>query len=293
MGQFKYCELENRELLKIGGGEAESFLQGILTCNLDTISPNGAGFGGLLTPQGKILFDFFVVRDNGDFILDVDARQIDELVRRLTFYRLRADVTFDVGNGETTVFACWNVDTQMPEVRERVTTITIADPRHDEMGYRIYSKTSPVGMKRENIEQYNAHRIELGIPEGGVDYLYGSAFPHEALYDEIGGVDFSKGCYVGQEVVSRMHHRGTARKRFIQISSESTIPEPGSKITISEKSVGEVTSAAGHNGLALVRLDHVGRAIHNNQEIHIGDIIVTLHIQPWVNFDWPGGREAI
>jgi folate-binding protein YgfZ len=292
MGQLKSCELDNRKLLKIGDGEAASFLQGILTCNLDTILPNGAGFGGLLTPQGKILFDFFVVRDGSDFLLDVDAGQIDELVRRLTFYRLRADVSFEICSDGTKVFACWGNGVQLPEAGDNVEGIVITDPRLDKMGRRIYSKLAPAGMKSANMEQYDAHRIKLGVPEGGLDYHYGNAFPHEALYDQTGGVDFSKGCYVGQEVVSRMHHRGTARKRIIQISSENTLPEAGSKITISDKNVGEVTSTAGNKGLALLRLDRVGQAIENNLEILAEDIIITPQIQTWASFSWPGDKQA-
>ena len=130
------------------------------------------------------------------------------------------------------------------------------------------------------------------FPKVVLIYHYGNAFPHEALYDQTGGVDFSKGCYVGQEVVSRMHHRGTARKRIIQISSENSIPVPGSKITISDKSAGEVTSAAGNIGLALVRLDRVGHAIENNLELLAGNIVVTPQIQPWASLNWPGDKQA-
>ena len=292
MGQLKYCELENRKLLKIGDGEAEPFLQGILTCNLETILPESAGFGGLLTPQGKILFDFFVVRDGDNFLLDVDSGQIDELVRRLTFYRLRADVSFEICSDGTKVFACWDKGVQLQEADDDVEGIIITDPRLDKMGHRIYSKNAPKGMKSTSIEQYEAHRIELGVPEGGIDYHYGDAFPHEALYDQTGGVDFSKGCYVGQEVVSRMHHRGTARKRIIQISSQSPLPDAGSKITISDKNVGEITSAAGKKGLALLRLDRVGLAMENNLETLAGDIIISPQIQPWASFSWPGDKQA-
>ncbi|MCP4182193.1 MAG: folate-binding protein YgfZ [Hyphomicrobiales bacterium] len=292
MDQPKYCELYNRKLLKIGNSEAESFLQGILTCNLDTILPSSAGFGGLLTPQGKILFDFFVVRADSDFLLDVDANQIDELVRRLTFYRLRADVSFEICSEGTKVFGGWANGVLRPEVSDNVEGIIIVDPRLDKMGIRIYAQSTPERMKLDDIRQYNAHRIELGVPEGGVDYHYGNAFPHEALYDQMGGVDFTKGCYVGQEVVSRMHHRGTARKRIIQISSKNIIPLPGSKITISDRSAGEVTSSAGNKGLALLRLDLVGQAIKNNQEILAGDIIITPQIQPWASFSWPSEKQA-
>ena len=143
--------LPTESFVKIGNSEAESFLQGILTCNLDTILPGSAGFGGLLTPQGKILFDFIVVRDGSDFLLDVDAGQIDELVRRLTFYRLRADVSFEICVDGTKVFACWDNDVQLPENNDDIEGIMITDPRLVKMGHRIYSKSTPAGMKPVNM----------------------------------------------------------------------------------------------------------------------------------------------
>lgn len=292
MAQMKYCELDNRRLVRIGNSEAESFLQGILTCNLDNIGSDKAGFGGLLTPQGKILFDFIILREGDGFILDVGEEQIDELVKRLTFYRLRADVSFEVSSDGTKVFACWGNSDQRPEADDIDEAMIVTDPRLGKMGCRIYSKLPPAGMQSANVAQYHAHRIALGIPEGGTDYHYGDAFPHEALFDQTGGVDFSKGCYVGQEVVSRMHHRGTARKRIIQISSENPLPEAGTNITVSDKSVGEVTSVAGHEGLALVRLDRVRAAIDNEVEIMAGDSVVTVQIQPWAGFGWPGDKQA-
>ena len=125
--------------------------------------------------------------------------------------------------------------------------------------------------------------------EGIADYAYGDAFPHEVLFDQFSGVDFSKGCYVGQEVVSRMHHRGTARKRIIMIKSDRQLPEPGTKIMAGTKPVGETGSSSGTIGLAMLRLDRVKDAIDAGVGMHADDIEVNASIQPWANFDWPGG----
>ncbi len=282
------CELDNRRLVKISGSEAESFLQGILTCDLEKIPPSGAGFGGLLSPQGKILFDFIVVRENSSFLLDTDAEHADELVRRLTFYRLRADVTLELCNSEIRVFAIWG-----SEISHNKETIMVVEPRMSDMGWRVYSKSVPVDIEPVGQEIYNAHRIKLGVPEGGIDYHYGKAFPHEALYDQTGGVDFSKGCYIGQEVVSRMHHRGTARKRIIQISSKNMIPAPGTKITVREKSAGKITSCSGHIGMAIVRLDHIGQAVNSGEAVLAAGVTLIPHIQSWAEFDWPAIQQAV
>jgi folate-binding protein YgfZ len=283
MAEQYYSELENRRLIKIGGGEAQDFLQGILTCNVESIPPGGAGFCGLLSPQGKILFDFFALRDGENFLLDVNVDQVDDLVRRLTFYRLRADVTIDICGDELQTFAVWGGN-----VPKHGSAIIVTDPRARDMGWRIYSSAPPTGTKYTDQAKYHSHRIELGMPEGGVDYSYGKAFPHEALYDQIGGVDFAKGCYVGQEVISRVHHRATARKRVIQLTSKNNLPESGTKITAMGKTVGEIGSTSGIIGMANMRLDHVKNAISAGEAIMAGDVVLEAHIQSWVKFGWPG-----
>lgn len=277
MAEQFICELDNRALITIGGEEARSFLQGILTCNVEAIEDGKCGFGGLLSPQGKILFDFFVLRIGDVFQLDVDNSLSDELVKRLIFYRLRAKVNIE--QIDRRVFATWKGG--RPELENAT---IVKDPRLQEMGWRIYADDAPNGTKAD----YSSYRIEHGMPEGGLDYEYGSAFPHEALYDQIGGLDFSKGCYVGQEVISRVHHRGTARKRIIKVAGESPLPEPGTSITANGKSVGELTSVSNNIGLAILRMDRVKDALDSGAGIFAGDTAISVSIQEWVNFDWPG-----
>ena len=281
MTDNQYCELKNRKLIKVGGSDAFEFLQGILTCNLDTIKNNGAGFGGLLTPQGKVLFDFFIIYSDGVFLLDTIDELADDLIRRLTFYRLRADVSLEMKD-DMKVFAHWSA---APESSDDA--ILIADPRLEKMGWREYSSSSSIGSDEKTTEDYQAHRIALGVPEGVSDYAYGETFPHEALFDQMGGLDFAKGCYVGQEVISRIHHRGTARKRIIQISAEKDLTVGTEKITAGQKTIGELRSTTGKIGLASLRLDRTHDAIESGKDIYVDEIKVLVQIQPWVNFDWP------
>ena len=281
MAGNQYCELKNRKLIEVGGGDAFEFLQGILTCNLDTIKSEGAGFGGLLTPQGKVLFDFLIIYRNGVFLLDTIDDLADDLIRRLTFYRLRADVSLEMKD-DLKVFAHWGV---APENRDEA--ILIADPRLEKMGWREYSSSPTDSGDEQTIENYQTHRISLGVPEGVSDYAYGETFPHEALFDQMGGLDFAKGCYVGQEVISRIHHRGTARKRIIQISAENDLPAAGAKITAGQKAIGELRSTAGKTGLAILRLDRTHDAIESGQEIYVEEMKASVQIQPWASFDWP------
>ena len=285
----QYCsELKSRRLITISGSEAATFLQGILTCDVEKILSNKAGFSGLLTPQGKILFDFILVRLGSEFILDVDGQLVDDLIKRLTFYKLRADVTIKNGSCDRRVFALYGSNAPA-NISPDASAIIVADPRLAELGSRYYCAAPPSLDHSQTPDfDYDAHRILIGMPEGGIDYAYGKAFPHEALYDQNGGVDFAKGCYVGQEVVSRMHHRASARKRVVQISSDDYLPKEGTKIKVLDKSVGAITSITGNNGLALLRLDHIKDALDGGQVILADNITIDVKIQPWTNLSWPG-----
>ena len=249
---MKFAKLDTRSLVNVTGEDAEKFLQALITCDVDHLSPGEGNFGALLTPQGKILFDFFIIRTEAGFLVDVASALRDEFVKRLSFYKLRAKVVVAPAD-DLSVFAVWD---GIP-----ADGMAIADPRLPEMGYRLYGPQKP---------------------EGGTDYAYGDAFPHEALMDQFGGVDFAKGCYVGQEVVSRMQHRGTARKRVIVV--EGDLPAPGTEIEAGGKTAGTMGSSNGAAGLAMLRLDRVLDAGH---ALQAGGKTLTAKLQPWVKFGWP------
>ena len=155
--------------------------------------------------------------------------------------------------------------------------LAFADPRNDALGWRILvpeelaqKVADLIGAELVDSAAYEAHRIALGVPRGGLDFMYGDAFPHETNMDRLHGVDFDKGCYVGQEVVSRMQHRGTARTRTVRVALEDFSPEPGTAILAGDKSVGTMGSTAGGHGLALVRIDRAADALDAGTAADVG-----------------------
>jgi folate-binding protein YgfZ len=239
--------LENRGVLKVAGAEARSFLQGLFTCDMDKVTPERPGFGALLNPQGKIIVDF-LLHDSGDtFLIDCPQALAADLLKRLRLYRLRAKLEIEDVSLQWTSGAAWDAAPLPAEA------IGGPDPRSAALGLRFLA---PVGtVLPAGRDDYDARRIAAGVPEGGIDFPYGDTFPHEADMDLLHGVDFRKGCYVGQEVVSRVEHRGTARKRIVKVTYAGQAPAPGTSILMNEVEIGTTGSANGIVGLALLRLD--------------------------------------
>ncbi|MEO0329481.1 MAG: folate-binding protein YgfZ [Pseudomonadota bacterium] len=263
--------LPNRSFLRVNGDDAEAFLDGILSCTVLGLNTQEAKFGALLTPQGKILFDFFLIKEADGFLLDVNQELAADFLKRLMFYRLRAKVDLTPVDNISVI-----VSSHVPDGHDGM---AIQDPRHPDLGYRLYSNTSDVS----NSGSYLAQRIQLGIPEGDTDFAYGNAYPHETLMDQFAGVDFKKGCYVGQEVVSRMQHRGTAKKRVALIEAETDLPIKGTQITADGKPAGTLGSVDGAAGLAILRLDRIADA----SQVMAGDVAISVELPDWVNFGFP------
>ncbi len=237
--------LADRSLIEVKGADARSFLQGLITCDMDKVSPQQAGFGALLTPQGKIITDFVVLEQGESFFLDTPSSQVADLMKRLTLYKLRAQVSV-TERPDLAVAAIWD---------EAHPAAAYADPRSNELGARVICARSAVDGYGENGPLYEARRIAAGIPKGGVDFIYGDAFPHDANMDLIHGVDFRKGCYVGQEVVSRVQHRGTARRRILRVTLNGAAPAHGTAILAGDAEIGTLGSSAGQVALASLRVD--------------------------------------
>ena len=249
--------LSDRALVRVAGEEARAFLQGLVTCDMDQVSPGHAGFGALLSPQGKILFDFLIVETDG-FLIDAPASLAADLAKRLGFYKLRAHVTV-APEPDRAVLALWPPADTLP-----ADAIVFADPRAASLGQRaVVAASDAERLAGAPMDAYEAHRIAAGIPKGGADFVYGDAFPHEANMDLIHGVSFEKGCYVGQEVVSRTQHRGIARKRILSVTSEGNIA-PGSEISAGGIALGTVGSVQGTHGLATIRIDRLSEAQAQN-----------------------------
>jgi folate-binding protein YgfZ len=276
--------LTRRGVVAVTGPEALGFIDNIVTNDVSAVPDGAAGYGGLLAPQGKVLFDFLVFRDGERLLFDLPRNTIADFMKRLGFYRLRAKIEI-AELPDATVAAAWGE--QNPRAIEG---LVAPDPRLAALGFRIVRPSSgPVtapGYEAASEADYDAHRIALGIPEGGIDFAYGDIFPHEADMDQLAGIAFGKGCYVGQEVVSRMEHRGTAR-RLVQVRAASPIPPAGAEIVAGDKPIGAIASSTEHEGLATVRLDRAKEALDAGIPIMVRGMPIDIDIPGWARFGWP------
>jgi folate-binding protein YgfZ len=271
----KAAMLEDRGVVSISGGDATGFLQGLLTNDVERLGTSEARYAALLTPQGKILFDMIVVRAPGEelsYLIDCAAAQAADLARRLTFYKLRAKVAIANESADRAVAAFWG--DEPPSVAEGLLYI---DPRDPRLGWRaILPRPVAAAVGSEHLGEYEGLRIAVGAPKGGLDFGYGDAFPHDANFDLLHGLDFDKGCYVGQEVVSRMRHRGTARKRVARVKLAGPAPAPGTPVLDRELAVGALGSSSGREALALIRLDRAEEAKAAGRTLSAGGVGVAL-----------------
>ena len=285
MSECKAVLLSDRAVLRVSGEAARNFLQGLITNHIDRAKPGSAIHAGLLTPQGKILVDFFVLPAGDGFLLDLPKAKLAELTQRLTVYKLRTQVAF----AEEPLFKVAVSSGSPPHLPEGA--VAYADPRLAELGYRMLlpanADVSGLGCALATENEYHARRIALGVPEGGRDYTFGDAFPHEAMFDQLNGVDFKKGCFVGQEVVSRMEHRGTARKRIVRVEGEGQLPMPGTEIVAGSMPIGTLGSVAGNSGLALLRLDRAEEARAAGTPLRAGEVKIDVRIPVWARFKSP------
>ncbi|MBN9549859.1 MAG: folate-binding protein YgfZ, partial [Alphaproteobacteria bacterium] len=257
------------------------FLQNILTTDLDTQKPGEAKPGAMLSPQGKILFDFLISRAGDDgFRLECRADIADDFVRRLMLYRLRAKAEI-AKQDQALVTVAWDDDS----TASLSDSSALADTRfQDTTVRRTYGGEARDGGDPNG---WLGMRIGYGIAESGSDYQLGDAFPHDVLLDETGGVGFKKGCYVGQEVVSRMQHRGTARRRVLIAAGASALPASGTELTVAGRPVGALGSVGNQTGLAIARIDRVKTAVDAGETVLAGDVPVTLAIPAWAKFSFP------
>jgi tRNA-modifying protein YgfZ len=293
---MKAALLPDRGVVKVAGDDARGFLNGLLTADIGAMTPESPRFAALLTPQGKIIVDCIVVEataeDGGGFLLDCPRALAEDLVGKLNFYKLRAKVVAEDLSAKLGVLAIWD---------GKGTTeygLCYNDPRLPALGSRVMlpphlakEAAGDFGAELADAGAYEAHRIALGIPRGGLDFIYGDAFPHETDMDQLNGVDFAKGCYVGQEVVSRVEHRGSARKRVVPITTDMFAPDAGVPVMAGAKQIGTTGSAAGPKGLAMLRLDYISDAQASGTPIVAGGVTIQPRKPPWARFAWPGEKS--
>jgi tRNA-modifying protein YgfZ len=300
---MKAAVLPDRGVVKVVGDSARTFLHGLVTADLLNLKDGEARYCALLTPQGKIVADFLAAeapaKDGGGFFLDAPRVLIPALVEKLNLYKLRAKVIVEDLSEILGVLAVWDgAAPPSPRAKDAI-GLCFPDPRLPALGLRVMlpphlaaSAATELGAALVDAGNYEAHRIALGIPSGGVDFAYGDAFPHEADMDQLAGVDFAKGCYVGQEVVSRMEHRGTARTRAVPLRFDGAPPQPGAAVVAGERQLGHMGSAAAGRAIALLRLDRVADALAHGEALTADGTPVRLVKPDWARFLFPGESKA-
>src|SRR5579863_455197 len=278
---MKAAFLPDRGVVKVTGETARDFLNGLITTDVARVQPGVGRFGALLTPQGKITVDFLITEapagHGGGFLIDCPKALARALTDKLGFYRLRARVGIENLSDGLGVLAVWDGE---PAVKP---DLAFTDPRNAALGLRILlpaelaqKAADLIGAEMVDSSAYEAHRVASGVPRGGLDFIYGDAFPHETNMDRLHGVDFDKGCYVGQEVVSRMQHRGTARTRTVRLLLDGPAPEAGMAILAGDKPVGTMGSAADGHALALMRIDRAGEALEAGTPLTAGGLSIRI-----------------
>ncbi len=294
---MKSALLPERGVVKVAGDDARRFLNGLATNDIGQVAPGQARYAALLTPQGKIIVDFIAAEaepgDGRDFFLDCPRALATTLVEKLNFYKLRAKVAVEDLSAALAVMAVWD------GAALNDYGLSYADPRLPALGARTIlppqlaaEAAADLGAVVTDADAYDAHRIALGVPRGGMDFAYGDAFPHEADMDQLAGVDFDKGCYVGQEVVSRVEHRSNARSRVVPIAYDEFSPPPGIPVLAGDKQVGILGSTAKGHGLALLRLERVQDAMASGTPLSAGGIDIRVVKPAWAKFPWPGEGNA-
>ena len=277
------CELSTRRIVGVSGDDAKKFLGDLVTGDIAGLEDGGACYAGLLSPQGKVLFDFLLFQRDGGFLIELPQDAAAGLVKRLSFYRLRAKIEIGDLARVWRVMAFWDgVPPALPGV--------VADPRNPELGYRapvsVDAAVDETSFRRSEEARYHARRIRIGVPEAVMDFAYGEVFPHDIAMDQLGGVDFDKGCYVGQEVVSRMEHRGSARRRIVLVEGDRELPSAGVALEADGRAIGTLGSSDGTAGLAIARLDRARDARDRGSPVTTGDAQVSLSLPEWARYTW-------
>ncbi len=270
--------LTDRGVLKVAGPDTATFLQKLITNSVQKFEPGESRFSGLLTPQGKLLFDFFVVPlpegPEAGFYFDCVKEQSADLAKRVNFHKMRAKVTIEDLSDSLGVAAVWGAEP--PALADATVS---RDCRAEGMGSRVIAPITTLEKAfPADTAAYEALCIAQAVPKGGIDFEYGDTFVHNVNLDQLNGVDFKKGCYVGQEVGARVHFRNSARKRIVKVHFDGPAPAPGTPLMAGETNLGLVGSIAGSEGLAQLRLDWLEDAKAAGTAIKAGDVPVAVSV---------------
>lgn len=269
MAECRFARLGHRAVLRVDGEDRQSFLQGLISNDIAKAGPGRAMWAAFLTPQGKFLNDLFITETGGAFLIDVEAARAEEFRKKLGLYKLRSRVGITPAGGMA-VWAAWGggASTALGVPDEAGAAVPFAggmayvDPRLAAAGLRLMlpeaegaAALAAAGLAEDSADAWDGVRMGLGLPDGSRDLPLEKAILLENGFDELGGIDFTKGCYMGQELTSRTKYRGLVRKRLMPVEIDGPAPEPGSPVMLGDADAGEMRSSAGKTGLALIRLD--------------------------------------
>lgn len=273
------AHLDDRAVIAVSGPQARDFLQGLVTSDVVRGLAPGAGlYTALLSPQGKILFDFLLTEGDGAVLIDCAADSRDALLRKLRMYRLRTRVEIEPREQLRVYVALrGHPDNRLTAYADRA--VTFPDPRLAALGPRSIGAAAEMPANLPGPRAYHERRLALGVPEAA-DFGSEKVFALDAGLEELNGVSFTKGCYVGQELTARMKHRATARKRILTAATDGVLPEPGTVLKAGAAEIGEILSTYGSTGFALVRLD---RLEENSGPVTAGEIPVALTKPAWLD----------
>ena len=297
MSETLYALLPDRAVIRVSGPDRVSFLQGLVSNNIETISPEKSGYGALLSPQGKFLFDFFIYHQDEDSLLiecerGENGERAAELFKKLRMYKLRAKAELTDVSDSYDVIAVFgkdalsslSLDATPGATAHMADGIKAVDPRLAAMGARVLlpknalAEMAAIGAEESDVETYHQMRVMLGIPNGSEEMEVDKSILLESGFEELGGVDFKKGCYMGQELTARTKYRGLVRKRLLPVRIDGPAPNTGTPIMNGDKEAGIIRSVHGEFGLALVRLERVD----DDADLRAGDAKVTVSVPDWV-----------
>ncbi len=295
MTENRYVKLSERGLITVGGSDRKEFLQGLISNDIEQVSPERAIWAALLTAQGKYLHDFFIVEIDDVFYLDCEAERLMDLGQRLSRFKLRAEVDLGIASG-LGVWACYGpealaraaLESEPGTARSLAEGTVYCDPRISDIGARaVLSVKSAaaywqkLGIEPGSLADYDRLRISLGLPDGSRDMVVEKAILLENNFDPLHGVDWNKGCYVGQELTARTKYRGLIKKRLVPVEISGDTPEIGTQVTSDGRDAGEVRSLAGGLALALIRLDKLDLSVEKGVPLVAGNATLTPRLPEW------------
>lgn len=306
MSDLWFCSLAHRGVIAVGGPERAGFLQGLISNDTARVAADRAEHAALLTPQGRFQFDMFLVGapDGETILLEVERDRAPELIRKLSLYRLRSKVTIDNRDDAFEVVAAWGSGAAaalgLPATRGAARSIdgavVFVDPRLPDLGVRILAPRgrmatvlAPLGFGTASEDRYEAMRLRLGVPDGSRDLPVDKALLLENGFDELHGIDWQKGCYMGQELTARTKYRGLVRKRLLPVEIDGPMPAPGTPVMLGEKEAGEMRSGRAGHALALLRLEMIAAAARDGGALVAGNARVKPHVPDWMRLPEPDG----